>query len=95
MEVMMDYSEIRELSYEMESEIKRIYELFTPKGVPIDLDKIDELMEGAIDTQIHPTPDAYAACPFDDDEPAIQLCEMGMGQSCINAIHFLRHAQPD
>jgi len=75
----MDYSEIRELSYEMGSEIKRIYELFTPKGAPIDLEKLDELMEGAIDTHIHPAPDAYAARPFDDVELAIQACEMGMG----------------
>ncbi|MFH1480265.1 MAG: DUF6282 family protein, partial [Pseudomonadota bacterium] len=75
----MDYSEIRELSYEMRDEIKQLYEQFTPKGVPIDLEKLAELMDGAIDIHIHPAPDAYAARPFDDVELAIQACEMGMG----------------
>ena len=82
-------SEIHELSYEMGEEIKHIYELFTPKGTPIDLEKVNELMIGAIDTHIHPAPDAYAARPFDDVQLAIQACEMGMG-----AVVFKCHSFP-
>jgi hypothetical protein len=75
----MNYDNIRELSYEMTEEIQLIYKQFTPKGAPLDLRKLDELMKGAIDTHIHPAPDAYAARPFDDIQLAIQACEMGMG----------------
>ncbi|MFC1895917.1 DUF6282 family protein, partial [Thermodesulfobacteriota bacterium] len=68
---------------------KQIYEAFTPKGTPIDLKKLDELMVGAIDTHIHPAPDAYAARTFDDVQLAIQACEMGMG-----AVVFKCHSFP-
>jgi hypothetical protein len=82
-------SDIQELSYEMGEEIKHIYDLFTPKGTPIDLEKVDELMVGAIDTHIHPAPDAYAARPFDDVQLGIQACEMEMG-----AVVFKGHSFP-
>lgn len=85
----MNYEDIRELSYEMTEEIELIYKLFTPKGPPLDLSKLDQLMKGAIDTHIHPAPDAYATRPFDDIQLAIQACEMGMG-----AVVFKCHSFP-
>jgi len=81
-------SDIQELSYEMGEEIKRIYELFTPRGAPVDLVKLDELMQGAIDTHIHPAPDAYAPRPYDDVQLGIQACQAGMGAVVMKGHSF-------
>jgi len=70
---------MRELAYEMREDIQLIYKQTTPKGAPLDLEKLDELVKGSVDIHMHPAPDAYAARPFDDIQLAIQACEMGMG----------------
>ncbi|MHB1126650.1 MAG: DUF6282 family protein [Bacillota bacterium] len=84
----MDYNSIRELSYEMKDEIKQIYDMFTPKGKSFPLEKLDALMEGAIDTHIHPAPDAHAQRPYDDIELAIQACNEGMGAIVLKCHSF-------
>jgi len=84
----MNYNDIRELSYEMTEEIQLVYKQFTPKGSPLDLKKLDPLMKGAIDTHMHPAPDAYAARPLDDIQLAIQACEAGMGAVVLKCHSF-------
>ena len=85
---MSNYEDIREFSYEMTGEIKYIYSLFT-SGAKFDLEKLDDLMKGAIDTHVHPAPDAYANRPFDDIELALQANEAKMG-----AVVFKCHSFP-
>lgn len=84
----MNYDSVRELSYEMQDEIKRVYDMFTPKGQTFSLDKLDELMADAIDVHVHPAPDAYALRPFDDIELAIQACDAGMGAVVLKCHSF-------
>lgn len=84
----MNYDSVRELSYEMQAEIKRVYDMFTPKGQTFSLDKLEELIAGTIDVHVHPAPDAYALRPFDDIELAIQACEAGMGAIVLKCHSF-------
>jgi predicted metal-dependent TIM-barrel fold hydrolase len=85
----MSYDTVRELSYEMEADNKLFFEMIFPKGQKVRLEKLDLLMNGAIDTHIHPAPDANATRPFDDIQLAIQACEAGMG-----AVVFKCHSFP-
>ena len=84
----MTYEDVRELSLDMTEEFRAIYKLFTPKGAPLDLIKLDELVQGTFDTHMHPAPDAYAARPLDDVQLAIEACKIGMGGIVLKCHSF-------
>ena len=55
----MSYENIEEPSYLLMEEARNLYADAMPP-YPIDVDKAQQLMEGAIDTHIHGGPDAWA-----------------------------------
>ncbi len=56
-------------------------------GRPVfDFSRAYRLMEGAIDTHIHPGPDTFNARPYDDFDIAVAACEMGMGAVVLKCL---------
>lgn len=76
--------------------VKSIYKesLFQPSGTDLkaplfNVDRVQELMDGAIDIHIHSGPDAYAARVADELQLSIEACQAGMA-----AVVFKCHAVP-
>ena len=59
------------------------------KAPRFDMERVWNLMDGAIDVHIHPGPDAYNARVYDEVEVAIQGCQVGM-----RAVVFKGHSMP-
>ncbi|MEJ2170075.1 MAG: DUF6282 family protein, partial [Desulfobacterales bacterium] len=78
----MPYENIEEPSYLLMEEARKLYAEVMPPH-PIDIDKAQRLMEGAIDTHIHGGPDAWAKRYWNDIEIAMQAADMGMGAVVI------------
>jgi hypothetical protein len=78
----MPYENIEEPSYLLMEEARKLYADVMPPH-PIDIDKAQRLMEGAIDTHIHGGPDAWAKRYWNDIEIAMQAADMGMGAVVI------------
>jgi hypothetical protein len=78
----MSYENIEEPSYLLMEEARKLYAEVMPPH-PIDIDKAQRLMEGAIDTHIHGGPDAWAKRYWNDIEIAMQAVDMGMGAVVI------------
>jgi hypothetical protein len=78
----MSYENIEEPSYLLMEEARKLYAEVMPPH-PIDIDKAQRLMEGAIDTHIHGGPDAWAKRYWNDIEIAMQAADMGMGAVVI------------
>jgi hypothetical protein len=81
----MRYEDIHEVSYENEWRQKaiKIYrspDRMYPQDNPnFDIERIYRLMQGSIDTHIHPAPDAYVPRLRDEIDLGIEACEEGMG----------------
>ncbi len=78
----MSYENIEEPSYQLMEEARKLYAEVMPPH-PVDIDKAQQLMEGAIDTHIHGGPDAWANRYWNDIEIAMQAAEFGMGAVVI------------
>lgn len=81
----MRYEDIHEVCFETQwleqarALYKEIGHFRDPDAPLLDMQKVTQLLEGAIDTHVHPGPDALILRPLDGAEIAIQACEMGMG----------------
>lgn len=78
----MKYEGTQEVSYEMAEEARALYKLTMP-AVAVDLEVMNRLMQGAIDTHIHAGPDAWSPRYFNDIDIGIKACELGMGAVVI------------
>ncbi len=68
----------------------------TPPGVSrlktwplFDLDRVERLMEGAIDIHVHAGPDPYMARIGDTIDLAMAACQAGMGGICFGEPHHI------
>ncbi len=60
------------------------------KAVPLfDLDRVNKLMEGAIDMHIHAGPDPYMRRIGDTIDLALAACQAGMGGVCFGEPHHV------
>lgn len=76
--------------------LKDVYKpsLFQPSGTSVkstlfDMDRVWRIMDGAIDTHVHPGPEAYATRMYSEREMAYQACDAGMA-----AMVFKCHSVP-
>ncbi len=90
----MKYKDVHEISYEprWSEQASALYKGLgwgkSPDAPLFDLEHVDQLMQGAIDTHIHSGPDAYITRVQDDLDIAIQACQAGMGAvvyKCLSA----------